>query len=187
MTEAISRLVIHPKHATDCPQDVPGVINVLSRIGLLGEPDLPDNRFLVGNEFLSLVSFMGCSPSIRLNPAEGDNYCYVQINPVSDSVRCLGYTSFISPQCPACKQKITHWKNDPIWFDGSTTKTCELCGAEKPVQSFRWRKEAGFGRFSVHISYIHPHEVVPAESIFQALEQATDFSWVYFYANNQDS
>ena len=103
------------------------------------------------------------------------------------SVRCLGYTDFVKPQCPACKQKISNWKHSAIWFDGSATKTCEHCGTAKPVQSFRWQKEAGFGRFSFHISYIHPHEVVPADRIFQALEQATGFSWTYFYANNQDS
>lgn len=184
---AIPRLVIHPKLPTNCPDDVQGVINALADIGLLGNPDQQKDTYRVGNEFLNLVTFMGCSPSVNLSPAEGEKYCYLQINPVSESVRCLGYTDFVKPQCPACKQKISNWKHSAIWFDGSATKTCEHCGTAKPVQSFRWQKEAGFGRFSFHISYIHPHEVVPADRIFQALEQATGFSWTYFYANNQDS
>lgn len=187
MTEALSRLVFHPKQATDYPHDVPGIIHALADIGLLGELHRDDDIYLAGDEFLNLITFMGCSPGVKLSPAEGEEYCYLQINAISDSVRCLGYTSFISPQCPVCKQKISHWKESASWFDGSAIKTCELCASEKPVQSFRWQKEAGFGRFSFHISYIHPHEVVPSDLIFQALEQATGFPWVYFYANNQDS
>jgi len=187
MTEAISRLVIHPKQVTDYPQDINGIIHALANIGLLGDRHQDDSIYLAGGEFLNLITFMGCSPSIKLSPTEGDKYCYLQINATSDSVRCLGHTSLISPQCPDCKQKITNWKDSASWFDGSTIKTCELCSSEKPVQSFRWRKEAGFGRFSFHISYIHPHEVVPSDIIFQALELATGFPWGYFYANNQDS
>lgn len=184
---AIPRLVFHPKQPMDCPHDLQTVIDALSHIGLLGEAEQQNGTYLLGDEFLRLITFMGCSPSIKLSPAEGEQYCALHINPASDSVRCLGYTDFIKPQCPACKQTITQWKNDPIWFDGSATKTCELCGVKKPVQAFRWRKEAGFGRFSFHIRFIHPHEVVPSDIIFQALQQATDFSWTYFYANNQDS
>ena len=184
---AIPRLVIHPKLPTDCPCHVQDVIDALSDIGLVGSPDQAEHRFLVGEEFLNLITFLGCSPSITLSPTEGDQYCYVQINPVSDTVRCLGYTNLIKPQCPSCKQTISNWQQSPSWLDGSATKTCEHCGVEKPLQSFRWRREAGFGRFSVHISYIHPHEVVPAATIFQALHTATGFSWAYFYANNQDS
>ena len=69
--------------------------------------------------------------------------------------------------------------------DGSAMKTCIHCGANKSVESFRWHKEAGFGRFNFHISFIHPLEIVPADLIFLTLEQATDFSWAYFYANNR--
>ncbi|MFW2372455.1 MAG: hypothetical protein ACN4GM_04985 [Gammaproteobacteria bacterium] len=184
---AIPRLVIHPKLPTDRPDPVQDVIDALENIGLLGDPDQHNNTYLAGEEFLNLITFLGCSPSVKLSPAEGDHYCYLQINPVSDSVRCLGYTDLVKPQCPSCKQSISHWKQSANWFDGSATKTCELCGVEKPVQSFRWRKEAGFGQFSIHISYIHPHEVVPSDIIFQALQQASGFSWAYFYANNQDS
>ena len=49
----------------------------------------------------------------------------------------------------------------------------------------KWRQQGGYGRFSISIANIHPHEAVPAEKIFQTLKNITGFEWTYFYANNE--
>lgn len=50
----------------------------LSDLGLLGEA-LGNGCFSVGEEFLSLVCFLGCSPDIALEPQSGKAFCYIQL------------------------------------------------------------------------------------------------------------
>jgi hypothetical protein len=50
----------------------------LRALGLLGE-DLGAGRFAVGEDFLALVCFLGCSPDIELAPQADKPFCYIQL------------------------------------------------------------------------------------------------------------
>lgn len=50
----------------------------LRQVGLLGA-SLGEGRYAVGEAFLSLVCFLGCSPDIELEPQTGKAFCYLQL------------------------------------------------------------------------------------------------------------
>jgi len=50
----------------------------LCALDLLGEA-LGDGRYAVGEAFLSLLCFLGCSPDIELEPQENKPFCYMQL------------------------------------------------------------------------------------------------------------
>jgi len=51
--------------------------SLLSAIEFIGQKQI-ENRFQVGNKFLSLLCFMGCSPNIELEPQDDKPYCYIK-------------------------------------------------------------------------------------------------------------
>ncbi|QLQ33783.1 MAG: hypothetical protein HZT40_21650 [Candidatus Thiothrix singaporensis] len=57
----------------------------LQAVGLLGEP-LGEGRYAVGEAFLSLVCFLGCSPDIELTPQADKPFCYVQLPQTAEAV-----------------------------------------------------------------------------------------------------
>ncbi|WMP16053.1 hypothetical protein [Thiothrix lacustris] len=50
----------------------------LQPLGLLGQ-ELGNSRYAVGEAFLSLLCFLGCSPDIELEPHADKAFCYVQL------------------------------------------------------------------------------------------------------------
>jgi len=180
---SLARLVFHPRQLDHAPADIPALLQALTGIGLISSQQ-QDDHHLPGDEFLGLLSFLGCSPHILLHPNEGASYCYLGIDPVSDSPRCLGYTVSVVPRCPVCKQRISDWQTIPDWQQASSQYTCQQCASSTPVSQLNWRQECGYGRFSFHIAQIHPHEAVPSDKLLDSLQQSSGFNWDYFYANN---
>jgi len=52
--------------------------HAVQAVGLLGA-ELAAGTFAVGEQFLSLICFLGCSPDIELSPHAGKPFCYVQL------------------------------------------------------------------------------------------------------------
>ncbi len=77
MQYSAHQLVLFPVAVTDTPTVV-SLEPCLQTLGLLGE-GLGDGRFAVGEAFLSLVCFLGCSPDIELVPQAGKPFCYIQL------------------------------------------------------------------------------------------------------------
>lgn len=180
---SLARLVFHPQQLSDTPADMDQLLNTLLDMGLIGEKQA-DNAYLPGSEFLQLLSFLGCSPHIHLHPNDGHPWCYLQINPPTDSALCLGYTVSVVPRCPACQHRIKQWRDLDGWRRAESLYTCEQCATVTPMPKLKWRQECGYGRFSFHIAHIHPHEAVPADKLLGTLEQNCGFPWSYCYANN---
>jgi hypothetical protein len=180
---SLARLVFHPQHLDDVPEDIPALLGALGEAGLTGALQ-EHNRLLPGDQFLKLLSFLGCSPNIHLHPDDGSHYCYLSINPVTDSAECLGYTVSVVPRCPACKHRIRDWQNTNHWQQAHTLCVCNQCASTTHMHQLKWRQECGYGRFSFHIAHIHPHEAVPAGKLLDTLQACSGFAWTYFYANN---
>lgn len=162
---------------------MPSFIHTLRELGLIAS-EWQTNSFLPGDEFIHLLSFLGCAPTIHLHPDDGDQFCHIRIGPITASAKNLGHTATVIPRCPACKHKIREWKNIDDWRQGDTVYTCHECASKQTMGGLRWRQEGGYGRFSLDIAHVHPHEAVPSEKLLSALEQATGFEWIYFYATN---
>ena len=185
MNTSIPRLILHPEDIQYIPHSVANILQQLKSIGLISKPGNDASMYLAGNEFINLLTFLGCSPNINLSPDEGDNFCSISIPDIHETTVLLGYTSMIIPRCPSCKHKVADWKQHfHHWKTGDYTYTCSECQTETPVAKARWRQEAGYGRFCIAINHIHPHEAVPSDKLLNALQQASDTCWTYFYATN---
>jgi len=182
MTQA--RLIICPQSSSDAPVQVSVIKQLLTDMGLLAN-EFEHNSYYAGEHFISLVIFLGCSPNIQLSPEDGDAFCYIKMSDVSSHGQHLGHCQSVIPKCPNCKSKITDWKNTDNWQAASSEITCNDCNTRSDLADLKWRQQGGYGRFSISIANIHPHEAVPAEKIFQNLKNMTGFEWTYFYANNE--
>ncbi len=183
------RLILHPARPGAIPGSVSGLIKELQDIGLLASPlaPAPDNRFLAGGRFLQLITFLGCSPRIPLEPpADGSrDFCHVSLSGPSDDTRFVAGNMTAPPRCPGCGSKIPGWREmietwrrDREGFQW----LCPSCGAGSEAARLNWRQGAGFGRFFVEIHNVFPGEAVPGDELLRTLEASTGTPWVYFYA-----
>lgn len=180
---ALARLILYPRQADRQPAHVDDLVTALHDIGFIHSEPV-DRHYLPADQFLNLLSFLGCSPDIRLHPDDGENYCYIEFAEYTDKPVCLGHTTTVIPGCPRCKNKIRHWKDTEGWQQADTVCRCDRCQTKTAMSKLKWRQECAFGRFSIHIAHVHSHEAVPAEKLLNALESASGFAWDYAYAND---
>lgn len=77
MQYSAHQLVLFPVATADAPVMAP-LEPCLQTLGLLGER-LEAGHFAVGEAFLSLVCFLGCSPDIEIIPQADKPFCYIQL------------------------------------------------------------------------------------------------------------
>lgn len=179
-----ARIIFCPKNLQDSPKDISAIVDALQQINLIDNA-FENNKYYTGKDFLSLLTFLGCSPNINLSPDDGDHYCYIEFSQIKHHPEILGYTTSVSPRCPNCKHKIKTWQNINNWQLANTKLVCEACDHSYAISDLKWRQEGGYGLFSISIMNIHPHEAVPSDKLLQTLQNATNFEWNYFYANNE--
>ncbi|MFN3785236.1 MAG: hypothetical protein ACK4RS_00215 [Thiothrix sp.] len=76
------QLVLYPAQATAGGSDLR---QCLHRLGFIGAA-LGDGYYATGEQFLSLLCFLGCSPDIELDPHPSKPFCYVQLPPTTETV-----------------------------------------------------------------------------------------------------
>jgi len=185
-TRQTGRLLLAP--ATSGP--VPGLLSLLDylqRTGFLGPPleELGDGAFRIGEAFLQLITFMGCSPHIELEPPpQGGPFCYVHIDgPWSEPLLRYGRNTQ-APRCSACRSRITNWQRLlPAWLERPQDPLvdCPRCGRRQRPLDLGWRREASFGRLFIVVEEVFPGEAVPVPALLSGLEQTTGGLWQYFY------
>jgi hypothetical protein len=179
-----ARLIIHPQSVFDVPAQISTIKQALRDTGLLAD-EFSKNMYYVGENFIQLITFLGCSPAIQLSPEANKPFCYIEFSTIAPHSRLLGHCRSATPKCPNCKNKINNWKNIDKWQIACSQYTCNKCAMRSSLADLKWRQLAGYGRFSINIINIHPHEAVPAEKIFSLLRDISGFEWNYFYANNE--
>ncbi|RDH84538.1 MAG: hypothetical protein DIZ80_03440 [endosymbiont of Galathealinum brachiosum] len=142
-----------------------------------------DNHFLPGENFLSLLTFLGCSPNINLHPDEGEKHCSISLYEITTEVNCFGYTNTVNPKCPDCKKRIADWKTSS-WQIPEKNCICDKCQTSTPYAELNWKHECAFGRCGFEVNNIYPHEAVPTDQLLNILEKDTGFKWDYSYSNN---
>lgn len=171
-------LIIHPEDPDWTPEEPEKIIARLEKAGLIAN-EIPGEgqSYLVGKNFLDMITFLGCSPNINLSPQDNsDNFCFVRF---ITKQKITAYTSnhTHAPHCPHCK------KPEKDWFDrmAPIALQCSSCGKSSPPWHFNWRKSAGFGRFFIEVTEIYPREAIPQPTLLTNLQQLHNASWSYFY------
>ena len=168
------------------PSHPDAFIRSLQDVGFIGEkwhsPEtVSGERYLIGDAFLSLVTFMGCAPAIDLEPLadnpDSTEFCHVEIEPVKDQVEFIRGSDHLVSRCPHCRQRHANWQTLPE----SLTYSCDKCQATLHLADFDWKKTAGCGRFFICLHGIYPQEAIPTSSLLQTLEKISDTKWDYFY------
>ncbi|MCU7852303.1 MAG: hypothetical protein KZQ80_08825 [Candidatus Thiodiazotropha sp. (ex Monitilora ramsayi)] len=185
------RLVLTPKDPCFQPNDLAAIIEKLQSIGLInGNIPGEASRYLLGDRFMQLVTFMGCSPSIQLEPNGADDaYCYLAIAGPYQSPHLLYGKNTTPPRCKSCRKRITDWRTViKTWHDSMPNwlATCPHCGHRQNPISYDWRQSAGSGRLFLLIENIFPQEAIPAPALLNQLCKATgDQPWHYFYQQEE--
>lgn len=181
------KLVFHCAESEYVPNDIPALIKELQEIGFIGErwhaPATDDSKqhYLIGENFLSLVTFMGCAPAIELAPLsaepESTDFCHFEIEAVKDKVTFVRGSDHIISRCPHCRQRHTNWQLLPE----NLMYACDKCGVATHLSEYDWKNTAGCGRFFISLHGIYPQEAIPTDSVLQRLEKISGTKWSYFY------
>ena len=186
-----ARLILHVRDPAYIPANLVQVERQLHEVGLIGKPwgEKSQQRYLIGERFLQLVTFLGCAPSIELEPQNDQKteFCHVGISPIYPTLRFLADTQGVLPRCPHCRKRfadwqsaIKHWRKDP-----SYKTQCPLCQSTLSPTELDWQQSAGFGRFFISIFNIYPREAIPTEALMHALQKSTNQTWNYFYLREE--
>ena len=180
------QLVFHAKNPEYIPISIPEIIKSLQTVGFMGgkwetsASDL-DGRYLIGDSFLSMVTFMGCAPAIELEPLENEpestEFCHIEIQDINSNVEFVRGSEHIISRCPHCRQRHADWKVIPE----NLSYTCDKCKVDSHLSEYDWKNTAGTGRFFISLHGIYPQEALPTESLLQTLEKISETEWTYFY------
>ena len=189
MTIHTGRLVLSPADPLHVPQDIPTLIAHLQEIQFCADPipAMNGHHYLLGARFMQLVSFMGCSPFIHLQPTEdGQPFCHLQvIGPLPEPIFLQGRNT-TSPSCGQCRKRIPDWQ--PLirqWLASPTSfqATCPHCGHRQNPAAYNWRQSAGSGQLFLYVENIFPNEAIPTPELLKTLEESEtpSVAWHYFY------
>ena len=174
-------LVLYPQNPQLSISDRTELVSVLSGLGFIdNELDNQPNAWYAGEQFLSLITFLGCSPFVRFKPDEVHaNFTYISMpQPLSEPMLHAGSNSK-SPRCPGCKQANAKYKTSVDLH--SAQLTCEHCKQSFSIEKWNWRQSACFARETIWVWEVFEGEAVPGDSLLRALRQHTGSPWNYCY------
>ena len=176
-------LVIHPSDPAWVPSAGTSLSHLIQPTGLIGARLEEKNHFMSGERFLDVITFMGCSPDIRLDPDEhGKPFCHIRLSQKHDTTCRYGEHAH-TPRCKHCGSAINDWKERiATWSPTSDDNwRCNNCGNVEPPWNYNWRKSAGFACCFLEITNIYPKEAIPQPSLLDNLKRITGIDWQYFY------
>jgi hypothetical protein len=189
----VHKLILHPREPERVPQDLGALRRTLEKLGFIGREIRLGGalHYLPGEHFLQLVTFLGCSPSVALEPPDGFpqgdagptgvTFCHVRIEEsVSEVPRFIAGTDALAPRCPRCRSVLDRLR--PMQQGAREIWSCPSCGHGTPLWALDWRQRAGFARFAIEIWNIHPFEAVPSDPLLAALSRTSRGEWEFFYA-----
>ena len=181
------KLVFHAKDPKYIPENISNIIKALQDVGFIGDKwhspeSVLGERYLIGDSFLSLVTFMGCAPAIELEPIadkpDSTEFCHVEIEIIKTAVEFIRGNDHIISRCPHCRQRHAHWESIPETLSYS----CDKCNVETHLSKYDWKNTAGCGRFFISLHGIYPQEALPTSTLLQTFEKISGTEWTYFYA-----
>jgi len=177
------QLILLPR-APDILVAQPALVQALRDVGLIGERMAEADFHKPGEEFLYLLTFLGCSPVVSLGePGPTADFCRVQIPAATQHTQFVAGANVKPPRCPKCSHRFEDWQaRVTTWRDsGETSCTCPACGHTQPLTTLSWRQSAGFARTLVRVWGIFEGEAVPGEKLMGALETVSGGPWTHLY------
>lgn len=183
-------LILHPGKPNEYPAQPQQLISVLQQEGFIANAvDLEgEQHFVPGEEFMMLVTFLGCSPVIAMGEAgaTGDEFCHIAFEGPLPQPKFYSGDNAKIPRCPHCGQRHDTWQEQIAkWSADTATVTCPACGQQTQPYQLRWRKSAGFARFCIKIWGIFESEAVPSPNLLALLHRTTGLEWQHFYVRHQ--
>jgi hypothetical protein len=158
------------------------LISVLHDIGLLSKkinPQETEHRYFTGDRFLNHVNYMGCAPAIQFEASDTDaDFCFIEIHSYDSAKLIHSKKQARAPHCPVCKKPVNNWQQLSL----ATTILCDACDTTSSIETFDWRKMAGYARVFIEITDIFPREAIPQPALLERLNKAFDNEWLYFYS-----
>ncbi len=190
-------LIFHAENPLFTPVDRDRFIEQLQTAGFIGEffQSAQHQGFLIGDEFLKLITFLGCSPKIALQPPQNRhdwiNFCYIELKQLARPIFVSGLKR-LKCCCCRCKSRIEPLKFaseecaqtnsfTDQWSSGTQSIQCPECHHNALLEELNWKHSAGFGQFFIIIHSVYPHEAVPADKLLDLLQILTRQTWQYFY------
>lgn len=174
-------LFLHPFRCTVSPEDVRQLISALQEMEFISHEIIGQekNSYYTGKHFLDHIAYMGCAPSIQFEAGEhGENFCYVKLHRYNSAKLIYSQTQSRAPHCPDCKKPVKDWQQSKT----ETTIKCDSCDTTANIESFNWRKTAGYARLFIEITDIFPKEAIPQQSLLDRLAEITNTEWKCFYS-----
>jgi hypothetical protein len=183
MSVHTGRLLLSPLDPLLAPEPDP-LCAGLAEAGLLGAP-VPgiEGAYLVGERFLELVVFTGCSVQLELSPPAGGQgpFSHVRIIGPYPLPRLMSGRNTRPPRCRACRAPLRHWSGELV-SSGSDDIRCLACGESAPLWAWDWKEQAGWGRL---FEEVFPGEATPAPALMILLgELAGGEPWRHFYVQD---
>ena len=188
MTDNI--LYLHPRdprQTFDCTI----VIDALHKIGFVGERFEFEGmeHYKPGEEFLHLLTFLGCSPVVSLGEPglTGDEFCHIEFTSPAEQPVFVAGDNIKVPRCRHCNQRIDDWRGMvEAWkHQGKGEWQCPHCYTITPLHRLKWKQCAGFGRQFIKVWGIFEGEALPGEELINTLFRVYKFEWDYFYVRTQ--
>jgi hypothetical protein len=189
------KLILLPADPLSPPLDCEQLAGELQALGLIGAAvALEDDAFYpTGDKFLQLVSFLGCSPRIELDPpadrstllaaSTAGKFCHLFLS-CTASLVFRADSQCPPPRCPDCRQPLADWQTvietwrqhpvQPDWV-------CAHCGFTGQPTDLVFRRTAGFGRTFIEIRGIYPSEAVPTDVLLGTLQRLSNGPWKTIY------
>ncbi|MES9941655.1 MAG: hypothetical protein ABW104_01720 [Candidatus Thiodiazotropha sp. 6PLUC2] len=180
------RLVLTPKNPYQLPENPEAIFSRLQEIGLIDTPLQTGHSYLPGEAFMQLITFMGCSPSIRLAPDDSDQpFCHLLLDGPYPRPKLIVGKNTLPPRCERCRKRLGDWQNTfKIWEakgDGWQSE-CPHCGHLQDPATYDFKQSAGCGRFLLYLENIFPQEAIPAQSLLDSLKHSSkEEIWHFFY------
>lgn len=188
MTDNI--LYLHPRD----PQqtfDTAAVVDVLRTAGFISDRFEFNGavHYKPGEEFLHLLTFLGCSPVVALGEPglTGDEFCHIEFTPATAQSRFIAGDNIKVPRCRHCNHRINDWTHliEEWKSKGIDDWHCPECRHTTPLHRLKWKQCAGFGRQFIKIWGIFEGEAVPGEELMNLLRGITGGDWDEFYCRTE--
>lgn len=185
MEPGFRQLILCPEQDTWQPPSPAQFVAGLHSLGLLGQPLEQDGgRFLIGDAFLQLFTFMGCAPSIEFTPPDPrqidwQGFVFIHVGPVLAQPRWLVDSPSAKPACPNCQRRSRDWLQH--YREDTGMLSCPHCQHAGRVCDWHWYDAGACARQFVSIVNVYPKESLPTETLLSQLQQDTGVAWRYFY------
>jgi hypothetical protein len=179
----VGRLLLSPRDPFRLP-DRTQLAVTLTEAGFLGaQLSGRDGAFAVGDSFLQLVIFTGCSVRVELSPNGKAPFCHIRLTDPFEQPRFLWGRNTRPPRCPNCRHTLQDWKrrlSASVEADLAAIP-CPSCGEAIPPWAYDWKDKGGLGRLFIRIEEVFPGEAVPTPRLMDLLHRSTGSKWRYFY------